>query len=144
MTQVNEDKNKKESEKTEPETESKSEKSIGWTGVHVAFVQEEQREDMAKQLKRLILLDSDSNATIFCEEKYVNKIWDTKQSMGVGTNGNGHLISTQRCNVPLLGDHWFNKDSMTNIIALSDMTARFKVTMDSSKKKPFWCTFPTK
>ena len=64
--------------------------------------------------------------------------------MEVGTNGGGHLESKQKCNVPLLGEHWFNKDSMTNIIALSDMTAKFRVTMDSSKEKAFLSIFQKK
>ena len=45
--------------------------------------------------------------------------------MGVDTNGNGRLDSTQKCEIPHLGEHWFNRDSVTNIIAMEDMTDRF-------------------
>ena len=55
--------------------------------------------------------------------------------MEVGTNSGGYLESKQRSNGLLLGKHWFNENSMTNVIALSDMTTKFKVTMDSSKEK---------
>ena len=92
----------------------------------------------------MILLDSDSNATVFCEKDYVTKIWDTNKYMGVGTNGGGKLISTKKCTIPHLGEHWFNEDSMTNIIALSDMTNKFWVTMDSNIEKALFVHLPDK
>ena len=145
MTQVN--KEEDETNTVDNDTTSsrdKKEKSIGWAGVHVLFLQDENNTDFDRQLKKMILLDSDSNATIFCNEDYVNKIWDTDDRMEVETNGGGHLESKQKCDVPLLGEHWFDKDSMTNIIALSDMTSKFKVTMDSSKEKAFFVHLPDK
>ena len=68
--------------------------------MHVSFLQGENNE-----LKKLILLDSDSNATVFCEKDYVTKIWDTNKHIGVGTNGGGKLISTKKCTIPHLGEH---------------------------------------
>jgi len=68
------------------------------------------------------LLDSESNATIFWERKYVKDVWDVEESMGVGTIGDGELILKQKCIIPHLGEHWFKQDSMTNIIAMKDMT----------------------
>ena len=146
MTQMSKDEddtNNKNTDNLQSKDEN-NEKSIGWAGVHALFLQGENDDEFARQLKKTILLDSDSNATIFCNEEYVNEIWDTNQRMELGTNGGGHLESKQKCNVPLLGEHWFNKDSMTNIIALSDMTAKFKVTMDSSKEKAFFVHLPDK
>ena len=64
--------------------------------------------------------------------------------MEVGTNGGGCLESTHKCDIPLLGEHWINEDSMTNIISLSDMTSKFKVTMDTSKEKAFFVHLPDK
>lgn len=66
------------------------ETTIGWAGVHLGFVQGKKTNNFDKQLRKLILLDSNSNATIFCEKKYVNKIWDTDEKMKIGTNGNGN------------------------------------------------------
>ena len=54
------------------------------------------------------------------------------------------MVSNQKSKVPLLGEHWFNKDSVTNLIALSDVTSRLKVTMDSSKEKAFLVHRPDK
>ena len=92
----------------------------------------------------MILLDRDSNATVFCEKDYVTKIWSTNKHMGVGTNGGCKLISTKKCTIPHLGEHWFNEDSMTNIIALSDMTDKFRVTMDSNIEKALFVHLPDK
>ena len=143
MTQVNKDRTENNEDKDSSQSTEK-EKSIGWAGVHTLFLQGENNEKFAEQLKKKILLDSDSNATIFCNENYVDEIWDTDERMEVGTNGDGYLESKQKCNVPLLGEHWFNKNSMTNIIALSDMAAKYKVTMDTSKDKAFFVHLPDK
>ena len=91
-----------------------------------------------------MLLDSESNATIFCEEDYVTDIWNVKEAMGVGTNGNGQLISNQKCIVPHLGEQLFDKDSMANIIAMNDMTDKFRVTMDSAVEKALFVHMPDK
>ena len=61
--------------------------------------------------------------------------------MGVGTNENGQLISNQKKIVPHLGEQWFNEDSMTNIIAMKDMTDKFRVAMDSAVEKGIICTY---
>jgi hypothetical protein len=59
------------------------------------------------------------------------------------TNG-GPLMSTQKCEIPHLGECWYNPHSTTNIIALSDMTKKFRVTMDSLKEKALLVHFPNK
>ena len=92
----------------EKEVETKKEKHIGWAGahymnVHCMFTQDNKEEDFEQNLRKLVLLDTDSNATIFCEREYVTNVWDVKESMGVGTNGNGQLITNQKCMVPDLG-----------------------------------------
>jgi hypothetical protein len=43
-----------------------------------------------------------------------------------------------------VGECWYNPHSITNIIALSDMTKKFRVTMDSSKEKALLVHFPNK
>ena len=93
-----------------------------------------QRSDQ-QELKHWILLDSDSNTTVFCQKDYVSKIWDVESNMKIATNGGGAMMSTQKCFVPNLGEHWFNEESMTNIIALADMADKYKVTMDTSNER---------
>jgi hypothetical protein len=98
-------------------SEKKPEPRIGWAGVHCSFAQ-------MGNLKYLILIDSDLMDTIFCNPDYVTNIKDTDKSLWMLTNG-GPMNCNQRCPVPHLGECWFNKDLITNIIALSDMTSNF-------------------
>ena len=121
------------SDKAPEEKNTTQEQHIGWAGVHVTCLQEENNVD--NNFKKLILLDSGSNATVFCENNYVTKIWDTNKYMGVGTNGGGKIISTKKYTIPHLGDHWFNDDPITNIIVLSNKTNKCRVTMDSNIDK---------
>ena len=108
----------------------------GWAGTHCNFLQK-------ANLKDLILLDSDSTETIFCNPKYVNNIHTTNETLELGTNG-GPMISSMKCEVPHLGIHWFNENSMTNIISLAHMAAKYKVTYDSGKEKAFLVHMPNK
>jgi hypothetical protein len=117
-------------------TTKKQEPVVGWAGVHCFFAQYANLQD-------LILLDSDSTDTIFCNPKYVTNITDTDNELEVMTNG-GPLMLKQRCEIPHLGEVWYNRHSITNIIALSDMTKKFPVMMDSSKEKALLVHFPDK
>ena len=109
--------------------------------MHISLTQKEV-ENEHTDFKKLILLNIDSNATVFCERKYVTKVWDVKESMGLGTNGGGSLISKLKCIVPHLGEQWFNPESMTNIIAMKDMTDRYRVTMDSAVENALFVHLP--
>jgi hypothetical protein len=117
-------------------TTKKPEPHVGWAGVHCSFAQYTNLQD-------LILLDSDSTDTIFCNPKYVTNITDTEEQLEVMTNG-APLMSTQKCEIPHLGECWYNPHSITNIIALSDMTKKFRVTINSSKEKAQLVHFPNK
>jgi hypothetical protein len=113
------------------------EPQTGWAGVHCSFAQ-------IPNLRDLILLDiSDLTDTVFCNPEYVMNIIDTEKRLEVMTNG-GPMVLNQTCEVPHLGVHWFNKESITNIMALCDVTAKFRVTMDSSKEKAMLVHMPDK
>ena len=94
-------------------------------------------------MRDIILLDSDSTDTVFCNPRYVKNIRNSKQVLTLNTNG-GKMVSNQVCEVPHLGTHWFNKDSITNIISLDHMTDKFRVTLDSNEEKALLVHFPDK
>ncbi len=104
--------------------------------MHCSFAQ-------TANLKDLILLDSDSTDTVFCNPDYVTNIKKSDATLQILTNG-GPMNSQQKCEVPHLGECWFNKDSITNIIALCDMTSKFRVTMDSNEETALLVHFPNK
>ena len=85
-------------------------------------------------LEDLILLDSDSTNTIFCNEKYVTNIQEAKQPLEIQTNG-GFMKVSKTCKIPLLGTHWFNEEAITNIISLADISEKYRVTMDTAEEK---------
>ena len=64
--------------------------------------------------------------------------------MGLVTNGGGTLVSTKKCNVPYLGEYWFNEDLITNIIAMKDTTDPYIVIMSSAVEKVFFVHLPHK
>ena len=86
-------------------------------------------------MKDIILLDSDSTDSIFCNEKYVSNIRPSKEPLLMGTNGGGQLVSKYKCDVPYIGEAWFDSSSITNIISLADMAKAHRVTMDTDKEK---------
>jgi hypothetical protein len=97
----------------------KEEVEIGWAGLHCSFTQ-------AVSLKEMILLDSDSTDTVFCNPKYVTNIRDSDKSLSISTNG-GLINSNQKCDIPHIPDVWYNEDSITNIISLAEINKQFRV-----------------
>jgi hypothetical protein len=117
-------------------TAKNPEVQVGWAGVHCSFAQ-------LTNLKDLILLDSDPTDTVFCNSEYVSNISATNEALKIMTNG-GPMVSKQWCTVPHLGEYWYNEDSITNIMALCDVTDKFRVTMDSSKENALLVHMPHK
>ena len=95
-------------------------------------------------MKDAILLDSDSNATMFCNENFAKKIWDADSSVYADSDGDGRLACTKRCEAPCLGEHLRDSNSITNIISLSDATDKHKVTMGTEKEKAMVVHFSNK
>jgi hypothetical protein len=95
----------------------KEEPVIGWAGLHCSFAQ-------VVNMKELILLDSNSTDTVFCNPKYVSNIQDSDDSLSISTNG-GVIKSHQKCDIPYIKDVWYNENSLTNIISMKDMTNKF-------------------
>lgn len=111
-------------------------KSIpGWNGLHHSFAQSE--------MKNLVLLDSDSTDTIFCNQELVSNIRESNERLVITTNG-GPLVTRMKCDVPYLGEVWFNEKSITNIISLADMAKQFRVTMDTDAEKALLVHLPDK
>jgi hypothetical protein len=112
------------------------EPAIGWAGLHCSFAQ-------TVDMKEMILLDSDSTDTVFCNPKYVSNIRDSEDPLSISTNG-GVMKSHQKCDIPHIKDVWYNENSMTNIISLKDMTNKFRVTMDSKEELALLVHMPDK
>ena len=110
-------------------TSSVSSKSVGWANSHIIM-------NHNTQLKNKILLDSGSSTTLFCNQKYCENIQNTAEPISVHTNG-GTFGIDQKCNIPDLGNGYYNNKAMTNIIGLKDMRSKYRVTYDSDKGAEF-------
>ena len=113
-------------------TSKSSYKKIGWSNLRLNL--SNCNSDQLNIMKDLVLLDSDSTNTIFCNKSYVNNIKDAEHPLEIQTNG-GTMIADQTCEITYAGNHWFHKEAITNIISLADISKQYKVTMDTNKGK---------
>eukprot|EP00957_Ditylum_brightwellii_P157972 12024296-Ditylum_brightwellii.AAC.1 len=116
LAQINEKlTDKSGSTSTEPKQAKGKENHVGWAEAHCAFIQSE-------YLKECVLLNSNSNVTMFCNQEYITNILPYHgEPFPLGANG-GRIESNIACDVPHLGIHWFIEDAITNIISLADIT----------------------
>lgn len=71
---------------------------------------------------------------LFFNNKYVTNIREADTALKIMKNRRP-LISTKVCNMPNLGEVWYNNNSMTNIDSLAHMArGLYWVTMDSKKE----------
>ena len=103
-------------------------KKVGWANAHILT-------NLNQKMKKQVILDSGSSTSVFCEEKYCDDIAATNP-IEIKTNG-GSIIMKQKCCVPDLGNAYFSKKSLTNIIGLRDMRTRYRVIYDSDKEPAF-------
>ena len=107
--------------------ESKANK-IAWANTHLVMAS-------TTSMQNKILLDSDSTTTVFCNEDYCDTI-KSSETVEIKKNG-GTMLMNESCMVPDLGKGYFNKNRLTNIIGLTNMRKKFRVTYDSSKEPAF-------
>jgi Zinc knuckle len=78
-----------------------------------------------------ILLDSQSNISVFNNQQMVTDIRLSPQEVCVRTNG-GEQTSTHIADFKNLGVVWYNEQSIANILSFSEVRKKCRVTMDTS------------
>ena len=78
-----------------------------------------------------ILLDSQSTISVFKNKSMLTNVRRSGHVIRALTNG-GHQDSDMIGDFPNLGEVWYNKDSMANILSLAEVRKVCRVTMDSS------------
>jgi hypothetical protein len=82
-------------------------------------------------LRESILLDSQSTMDLLCNASSVSKTCKSTTSMRLESNG-GTMVVTRKATMPGYNkDVWFSTRAITNIIALSNLIQKYRVTYDS-------------
>ena len=87
-------------------------------------------------MKELILLDSDSSASVACNKRYVSNSCRTANAMHAETNRDV-TTANQKCCMPNIGEHWFSKKFIANILSLRNIANEHKVAVGAHKEKAF-------
>jgi len=88
----------------------------------------------SKNMKNVILLDSQSTMDLFCNPALVTGVHEAPSKMTVRSNG-GQLIVDQQATVTGYNQKvWFSSKAITNIIALHNIIQQYKVTYDSTER----------
>jgi hypothetical protein len=82
-------------------------------------------------LRQVILLDSQSTMDLFCNRSFLKKSFRSKKSMRLKSNG-GTMVVTQQAQIKgYHADVWYDKNAITNILALKNVIKQYRVTYDS-------------
>ena len=82
------------------------------------------------------LLDNQSTTDIFCNSRLLENIHDTNEKMTLHSNG-GTLITTQKGILDGYGEVWYHPDAITNILSMSNVKQKYRVTYDSHGEDRF-------
>ena len=85
-------------------------------------------------LRNIVLLDSQSTMDLFCNPQLVSSIRRSKTTMKLQSNGGTMTVRHKASITSYDYEVWFDKNAITNIIALSNLIKQYRVTYDSNDK----------
>ena len=94
------------------------------------------QRDLAKQDTKSILLDTGSNCSVFNNPALLQNIRNSDTVLRAFTNG-GFQDSFEVEYFPGFFDVWYNRHSMVNILSFAEVSARYRVTLDTADRNAF-------
>ena len=86
--------------------------------------------------KTWVLLDNQSTLHLFCNQELLKDICEADGSMTVTSNG-GTRTTKMKGTLPGFGDVWYDPGAITNILSLSSVQERYRVSYDSHQGNTF-------
>jgi hypothetical protein len=83
-------------------------------------------------LKKVILLDSQSTMDLICDPDLVESTFKPSHSMRLKSNGRTMEVKKQAIMPGYHAHVWYNKKAITNILSLSNVIKQYRVTYDSN------------
>jgi hypothetical protein len=83
-----------------------------------------------------ILLDNQSTVDVFCNGGLLENIRKVNKTMNIKCNA-GVTRTSWVGDLPGYGEVWYNKAGIANILSLSKVEDKYRITYDSSKEKQF-------
>jgi hypothetical protein len=83
-------------------------------------------------LKKVILLDSQSTMDLICDPALVELTFKSSHSMRLKSNGGTMEVKKQAIMPGYHAHIWYNKKAITNILSLSNVIKQYRVTYDSN------------
>jgi hypothetical protein len=90
-------------------------------------------DNIALDLKEIMLLDSQSTMDLFCNPKLVEKICESTNDMRLKSNGGSMMVSYKAKHPGCFKKAWFDAVALANIMALGNVIQLHQVTYDSNK-----------
>ena len=88
-------------------------------------------------MKNQIISDTVYSTLVMCDPAYCHKIERSDKFLDFATNG-GVMHSGLKCKVYKIGEAWFNKNSLKNILSFSDLVDKYRIEYDSKIEDSFW------
>ena len=96
----------------------------GFCQIMAAMTRNEVSLVQLSELEELLVLDNASSEHVICNNKLVDKIWESDTKLALATNG-GPFVSCTKDNIPGCCEAWVEPGSVTNIFSLILLSDKF-------------------
>ena len=108
----------------------------GWSGFQHTSLHAQKADTDLDNMRKVIMLDSGTTVSLFCEESLVENIRKSNCSMNLATNAGSKIIDNE-ADVKGFGTVKYDPKSIANIFGLCDLKKKYRVTLDTSKEDAF-------